>query len=323
MLIPHDRGARRSFEMTELHIWSFVGVLLLLCFMTGFLFQRNRMADERTHDLTARYVQLERSFGGNSSGILHSEIEARESAIRAEYEARDQTLTTELSVLYDLESEVRSITGLPPREQPLDISAGAGGGKGGQPGDINEMPGFPDEDLMRPPHAIYGLSSPSADLIVQEINIRTESLLQLLGSLEAQREQVARTPSIWPTKDEKRRVNSRFGRRKDPFTRRVRNHSGIDISASYGADVLVTARGVVRFSGRHQFLGNLVKVDHENGIHSWYGHLSKRAVKKGDFVERGDVIGKVGSTGRSTGPHIHYEIHVNGTRVDPQKYIGR
>ena len=80
---------------------------------------------------------------------------------------------------------------------------------------------------------------------------------------------------------------------------------------------------MVSFAGWDTYLGNLVRVDHGNGLESWYGHMSKMTVKEGQEVERGDQVGAVGSTGRSTGAHIHYEVHDNGKAVDPAKFFGR
>ena len=102
----------------------------------------------------------------------------------------------------------------------------------------------------------------------------------------------------------------------------MRHHNGLDIATHYGSPVRATAKGVVSYSSYTKIYGHLVKVDHGYGLETWYGHLSKRLVKKGDPLERGEILGKVGSTGRSTGTHIHYEVKENGESVDPKKYLG-
>jgi len=91
--------------------------------------------------------------------------------------------------------------------------------------------------------------------------------------------------------------------------------------APYGSPVLATAKGVVVSAGREQYLGNVVKVDHGNGMATLYAHLEGISVKKGDEVNRHGVVGTLGQSGRATGPHIHYEVHVNGKRVDSGKYL--
>ena len=325
MVIPHDRGARHSFELHGLHVYGILGAIALLCVTSGFLYQRNRVESARSAEYQQRFEQLERSLDGTgTSGLFEAELAAREAEIRAEYEARDLAITTELSQLYDLEAEVRVITGLPPRDKEAKVVLDRVGGKGGFPGDGDDGESFiVDDEMLRPPEIIYGLSRPSADLMVQEIDLRRESLRQMLRVMEEQRERIARKPSTWPSVDPDRWISSRFGYRKDPFTRQLRRHGGVDIGASYGTEIYSTARGTVSFAGYHQYLGNLVKIDHGYGVETWYGHMSKRLVEKGDEVERGAVIGKVGSTGRSTGAHIHYEVHIDNERVDPQKFFGR
>lgn len=118
-------------------------------------------------------------------------------------------------------------------------------------------------------------------------------------------------------------ISSEFGGRRDPLTRRTAYHEGIDIAADFGVRIKAAASGKVIFAGRDKVLGKCVKIDHGNGIVSIYGHSSTLLVKKGAIVKKGDSIAKVGSSGRSTGSHLHFEIQVNGTPVDPLEYIDR
>ena len=113
-------------------------------------------------------------------------------------------------------------------------------------------------------------------------------------------------------------ITSRYG-----VSSRLRKstHTGLDISAVTGTDIKVVAHGTVISAGYRGSYGYLVKVDHGNGVETWYAHTSKMYVKKGDTVKAGDVIAGVGSTGNSTGPHLHLEIRVNGETVDPQNYL--
>lgn len=323
MLIPHDHGETRSYNVTSIHMGSIILFVVGLCFVSGFLFQRNRIAHSEIALFESRYdVMRERALAADAAFVDEEEREALTAAIRAQFEKRDEAITSELGRLYDLEAEVRLITGLPPKDVLQAPLIDRRGGKGGGESEFDAMPDYTDDVLMRPPELIYGLAHPSADLIVQEINLRAESLQQLLGAMEDQRVQIAHTPSILPTQETERWISSRFGYRKDPFHKRVRHHDGLDVSAKYGSPVVATAEGVVRFSGHERFLGHVVKIDHENGIETWYAHLSKRLVETGEAVQRGHVIGKLGDSGRSTGPHIHYEVQVDGKPVDPRKYIG-
>jgi murein DD-endopeptidase MepM/ murein hydrolase activator NlpD len=156
-------------------------------------------------------------------------------------------------------------------------------------------------------------------------------LRTLLGSLEnrlssvrkgveRQEQLAAATPSIWPAKGW---LTGHFGGRSDPFTGANAFHQGLDISASKGQPVYATADGRVDGAGYEGEYGNLITVRHDFGITTRYGHLSGFNVKRGQMVHRGDVIGYVGSTGRSTGAHLHYEILVNGKLLNPMQLLAQ
>lgn len=126
------------------------------------------------------------------------------------------------------------------------------------------------------------------------------------------------TPSIWPVRGE---VTAGFGERLDPLNGEGEFHAGIDIASPAGTPVECTGDGIVFAAGRDAGYGNAVLVDHGNGITTKYGHLSKIFVVVGQEVKRGQFIGAVGSTGKSTGPHLHYEVHLQDTPVNPEKYL--
>jgi murein DD-endopeptidase MepM/ murein hydrolase activator NlpD len=116
-------------------------------------------------------------------------------------------------------------------------------------------------------------------------------------------------------------VTSGFGPRVDPFTSRIAFHPGVDFAGPWGSTVVATAPGTVVWAGARAGYGNMVEIDHGNGFATRYGHLSKIDVKVGQTVRIGETIGEIGSTGRSTGPHLHYETRINGEAVDPQKFL--
>lgn len=324
ILIPHNRGERRSFNMSDVHVWVSAAVLFVVVFTAAFFFQRSRTYETRTRAMQSEVNQLQREL---ETDVARTEAPAdwseREALIREEYEERDAALVRELSRLYDLEKEVRIITGLPSQIREGDeVPLPPTDGQGGRPEGVSAGARYSERDELLPPEVLSGVASPTADLMLREIQIRSQSLMGMISGMDAQRHRIAHTPSMWPTRDPKRRINSRYGRRQDPITKRLRHHSGVDITADYGAPIVTTADGVVSYSAYDQYLGNLVKVDHGYGLETWYGHMSKRLVSKGDKVFRGDPLGRVGSTGKSTGPHIHYEVHMNGKTVDPKNYIG-
>jgi murein DD-endopeptidase MepM/ murein hydrolase activator NlpD len=115
--------------------------------------------------------------------------------------------------------------------------------------------------------------------------------------------------------------SSTFGVRMDPFLRRPAMHTGLDMRGDTGEPVHATANGKVTVAGREGGYGNMVEIDHGNGFSTRFGHLSAIDVKVGQTVRTGQVVGKIGSTGRSTGPHLHYETRINDEAVDPQKFL--
>jgi len=118
-------------------------------------------------------------------------------------------------------------------------------------------------------------------------------------------------------------VSSKYGYRSDPFSGRRAWHAGIDVAGRDGGDVISVAGGVVSFAGERHGYGNLVEINHGDGLVTRYGHAKSLAVKTGDVVEKGQLIAQMGSTGRSTGPHVHFEVIRNGRTEDPEKYMHR
>jgi len=116
-------------------------------------------------------------------------------------------------------------------------------------------------------------------------------------------------------------VTSDFGFRRSPISGNRQLHEGVDIASPFGAPVIASGDGVVTLSGRHGGLGKELVVDHGYGLATVYGHNSEVLVKEGDHVRRGQIIARVGSTGRSTGPHLHYEVRMNGVPVDPKQFV--
>lgn len=166
-----------------------------------------------------------------------------------------------------------------------------------------------------------GEVSDQLDKLLRQARFQEESYQQVLRVL--QDDQLAReaTPSIRPIQNGY--LSSRYGRRIDPFTGRPAFHRGVDFSAPLGTPVHATADGVVVRASRRGRMGKMVELDHGNGLHTRYGHLNGFTVHKGQRIHRGDLIGYVGNTGRSTGPHVHYEVVENGQTENPFLFIVR
>lgn len=225
-----------------------------------------------------------------------------------EYADRIESISQELARVGTFERKLRVIANLDPADAiPLP---GVGGieGEGLAPHHLSGLTRA--QRHRRMVSSLDGLSSAA-----QQEEGRLEALVE---HLESQTTRLAHTPSISPAKGW---VTSEFGYRKSPFTGRREFHRGIDIAARKGTPILSAAEGRVRFAGSDRGLGKVVILKHGYGIETFYGHLDQVDVKSGQRVKRGDRIGLMGSTGRSTGPHLHYQINVNGEPASPRNYM--
>ncbi|MBA2685316.1 MAG: peptidoglycan DD-metalloendopeptidase family protein [Gemmatimonadaceae bacterium] len=162
-------------------------------------------------------------------------------------------------------------------------------------------------------------SSSDIDGMIKRANSLAASFAEVSGTLAHNSEKMARIPSIMPTAGW---LSSNFSlSRFHPILHYARPHEGIDVSAPMGAPIVAPAGGIVRLVTVETGYGNVLEIDHGDGIVTKYAHCSRIVVKAGQKVKRGQIIANVGSTGLSTGPHVHYEIHVNGKVVDPLTYV--
>ena len=178
-----------------------------------------------------------------------------------------------------------------------------------------------DEKIWNPDFYDQFLTNLDKDVTQLDGDLKDQSH-DLQALWETLREQIIiqkSTPSVWPV--EGGYVSSGFGYRPSPFSGKREFHSGVDISVHQGTPVQATANGVVVSVGYEGGLGKTVMVDHGKGITTRYAHLSSYSVKEDQKIQRGEVVGKVGSTGRSTGPHLHYEVRLNDKPVNAEKYM--
>ncbi|MGQ0722083.1 MAG: peptidoglycan DD-metalloendopeptidase family protein, partial [Candidatus Eiseniibacteriota bacterium] len=209
-----------------------------------------------------------------------------------------------------LEEELRNLANLDPI--PEDVRRlGVGG-----PRPLSELQdeASPYPQVRRAREALDRLSELNRQADFQHANFR-----EIVAVLEGSQDELDRIPSVSPV--EAGFYSSGYGTREDPFTGRPTFHKGLDFSAWNGTPVRSTADGRVIQAGRSGTLGLLVEIDHGNGIVTRYGHNSRLLVKVGQAVTRGTIIAEVGSTGRSTSPHCHYEVEVDGHCVNPWRYI--
>lgn len=218
-----------------------------------------------------------------------------------------EQLDARMEDIRKLEEEMKRLTGLGGNAASPSLTGQTG--VGGRSRDVT------DEDVDK--------LIADTDTHYQTINSEMDSLFDALSktkeSVLEQQHQLDVTPTIWPV--DSRSITSPFGMRRDPFSYTLVYHSGIDIGAPSGEAVYAGASGTVSSTGFDSTHGNNIIVNHGNGLKTWYMHLSKIETAKGDPVKKGQVIGRVGSTGRSTGPHLHYEVLKDNTSIDPKPYL--
>jgi len=215
-----------------------------------------------------------------------------------------------LDEMAEVEREFRHLASLDPIPEEVRRL-----GIGGPPG-LSELAdeASPSPSVREARATLDRLGELNRQALFQNANFR-----EIVSSLESSRDELAHIPSVSPVR--RGWISSRYGRRSDPFTGSLTMHRGVDFSAWTGTPIYATADGRVRRTGRSGHFGLTVEIDHGNGIVTRYAHCSRILVKAGSRVKRGDVIAEVGSTGRSTSPHCHYEVHVSGHHVNPLRYV--
>lgn len=203
---------------------------------------------------------------------------------------------------------------------PLDESSLELAGIGGREPEVEDVELGSVDELTR---ERIGELRDQLRKLLHQARFQREGYQQVLKVLHEDQKLRDSTPSVRPLHEGDGYVSSRYGRRVDPFTGQLAFHRGLDFSAEEGTPVLATAAGRVSRAARHGSLGNLVEIDHGNGMVTRYGHLRDFHVRKGQWVSRGDTIGSLGNTGRSTAPHVHYEVIREGRSENPWLYVVR
>jgi len=286
IVVPHSKTNTRTLTFSKRAVKILIGgaglaVLVLGVFLADYLSMTI---------IRARYRTLVRENSEQKERIAKTEntINRLEATV-ANYE----NYARKLNILMGLKS--------------ADVIPGEPGIGGGDPGEGGEPQSGPSN------------LSPSA---MQNLAVKAESveknLDSLVGMLESQAARLASTPTIWPTQGW---VSSPFGYRIDPFTGRRTFHRGIDIATNFGNPVAAAADGSVTEAAFDKFFGRTVIISHGGGVITQYCHMERYIVKPGQKVHRGDILGYVGKTGKALGPHLHYEVRINNTAVNPYNYI--
>jgi murein DD-endopeptidase MepM/ murein hydrolase activator NlpD len=252
------------------------------------------------------YIQVKkRAFELNR---LRQEAQTQRSQIQF-FSARIEDLEKQLSKLKDFDRKIRIIANL---ERGAEAAPFMGMG-GPSPSDIREkLKGEKDEN------GLIQQMRTDVERLQSEAMSREESLSEIEKLLQNKKEMLAHTPSIWPVMGW---VTSGFGFRTNPFTGLSQMHEGMDISNRVGTQVIAPGSGMISDTGNDLSHGKFVVISHGFGMTTRYIHLNKVLVRAGQKVNRGDKVAELGTSGKTTGPHLHYEVRVNGIPVNPMRYI--
>lgn len=293
IFVPHTKTSTRtlSFSQRALKILAVASAVLGLAFAA----------------MLVDYVRMNVIRGRYKA--LRAET-AEQRTMIADYEKSIGELRATISHFESYTKKLNVMAGL---KSPDVLTAPAGIG-GGDPGKGEE----PEPEQAPAPSGPQTLSQGMIQNLSQKASSIESNLNSLLNFFESDSLRLASTPSIVPTVGW---LASVYGHRNDPFTGEWTMHFGVDISTNVGNPIMATADGIVIKVQTDKYLGKNVTISHGNGFTTVYGHMSNFAVKAGQKVKRRDIIGYIGQTGKSVGPHVHYEVWRDGKRVDPKFYL--
>ena len=292
MLIPHNGKESKSYNFRS-SVIAKIGIVFYILLFFGII-----------GALRTSIVVYDAYASQHELAAYRSEKAAQEQKL-ADLQKENEKMQQEMAEISALENEVRKELGnnKQPSRGGIDRSQYMGQG-GPLQADIKMID-------------VYAAQTKNLQAEIQQ---KKENLSNLLAQLKERNARLNATPDIWPTAGGS--ITSYFGGRANPFSGYGYDyHPGIDIGNDYGAPIYAGADGHVEFAGWFGGYGRYVKISHGYGYETAYGHMSSIAVSSGDYVKKGEVIGYVGSSGYSTGPHLHYEVIINGQDSDPLELI--
>ena len=298
VIFPGAKGSPKKFHLSKKFAkfaFAITGVLILAFLGSSVYF-------------TKQYLKLR----GNEIELAKIQKESNIRKIQVEkFSDQVKNFETEMARLERFEKKLRVITALEKSPKSVEKNWGVGGPYGLGTSSFKTA-------IDRGAASMIERLSNGLDHLDKQAKIQSISFQELDNFFKNQKSLLSSTPSIWPTRGW---ITSGFGFRKSPFTGLREKHEGWDIAARSGSPVRATADGEVVVEGREYGYGKMIEVNHGYGVVTRYGHNSKHLVKVGDHVKRGQMIALVGNTGRSTGPHLHYEVLLHGIPVSPKNYI--
>lgn len=307
IILDHSFSESKEFSVKNAYFGYALGTLItLLLALVVFIsvsIHKHRLLKGYQHELSAIEQQL--LFDQHQLNSIKSYSEA----VFLEQAKQLGVLQARMTRLEALGGQIADMAGM---EQEFDFyQEPAVGGSNASMGHANAtVESLIEQDLLS------NMAALQSRLAIREVELRAIDGIVHNGNIHKERYLSGKPVG-------KGWLSSHFGQRIDPFTGKLAWHKGVDFAGKEGADVIAVASGVVTWSGKRFGYGNLVEVDHGNGFSTRYGHNKSHLVSLGDVVEKGQSLAKMGSTGRSTGPHVHYEVLKNGRQVDPRRYIYR
>lgn len=295
IFIKEGKFDLKQINLSPLHIALIFAVVIGLTSSLFFVF-----SDQFVQWAGSREIQKHRS---NNEKLVEK--------INQNQERMDELLK-QLELIKEQDNLMRKLVKLPPIHE--DVRKLGVGGKTNKDQSENLEYLLPIDDFDLPQ------LSKQMNMVNRLLNLESLSYNEIYEMAENNVEKIRHFPAIHPINKEDGKLSSRYGYRRDPFTRKFKFHDGDDFSAKTGTPVYATADGRVRISKYYSTFGNYIEIDHGNGYQTIFGHLSKRKVKAGEKVIRGQKIGEVGNTGRSTAPHLHYEIQHNKRSKNPKDF---
>ena len=295
ILINKKDASAQELNFKRFFIYSSISVVML--FFLGIIF----ISSNNINDfISLKSIQKHRKDNADLTKVI------------IDQQDKINSLMVEIDEINKRDDNMRGLLKLPIIDK--DIRKLGVGGSDSNKEDLNSL------EYLLPSNMNLNNIKNDIEFLLRTINLENFSYNQIEEKIIKDREKILHYPAIHPISRIDSKFSSGFGYRYDPFTKKRKLHEGHDFSADIGTPIVATADGIVKSSRYFGSFGNYVEIDHGNGFVTCYGHLSKRAVKKGESIERGQYIGKVGNTGRSTAPHLHYEIRYNNKNLDPTNF---
>ena len=302
MLVP-DHGQTKTYRLSngKLRFLYAIAALIVLSGIAGAYSLYASYDMRKTLAASVETLQKERQIFAHQKLMIESDLQTEKEKMNV-YARTVGQLQARLARLDSLGKRLIQNSSINPTEFNFDVKPAFGGPR------IPVANQIVDVDL-------FG----QLDQIESQIASLDTKLIAVNYLLQDDVEETNARPHSWPS--EGGWLSSNFGIRTDPFTAKKAMHKGIDIANRFGAPVLAGSRGVVVYAGKMSDYGYLVEVEHGYGYRTRYGHMSAISVTVGDIVDANQMVGRIGSSGRSTGPHLHYEVRRNGQALNPAKFL--